>query len=203
MILNIIEVSDKIKKLDFKIKKSHTSSDLNEIKNGLYLMLIENSINADIKDKNANKKSNTTGKVVAPENSKTIKFGKFENGLINRMSGYSKHFHYSDNQPSEENVFQRVLTACHCLDLTSFTINSPHFNPAAIYEPFWNRSLDFYFKENKFLHQNQNNRSEYRVLSQEKEINKDNFVNIQFLESIKQSINDSFVIFSSHFKKET
>ncbi|MEY4565674.1 MAG: hypothetical protein RLY14_644 [Planctomycetota bacterium] len=198
--MNLKEVSDNIKKLDFGIKKNHVSSDLAQIKNGLYLMLLENPKDMDIKDKNTNKKTGEIGKVVVPENSNAIKFGKFENGLIDRMSGYSKHLHYPDDLG--RNIFQRVLTVCYCLDLTSLSANAPGFNPAAIYEPFWNKSLEFYFSKNELLRKNQNTRSEYRVMNQIGPINRDNFISIQFLESIKQSIDDSFLLFIRHFKKE-
>lgn len=198
--MSLLEISDVLKGIDFQNRKSWSSSALSSINAGLYLMLLDNSDGPPIKDKNKIKNAKMIGKVVVPENSMAIKFGKFENGLIDRMKGYSKHLHHPDQIDGV--LFPKVLAACYCLDLSAMNEKLPSFNSAAIYENFWNKSLDFYFSQNDLLHKDQNIRSEYRVVNHQRKIDKDNFINKRILDSINTAIQESFSIFSGHFKKE-
>lgn len=194
---NLIQVTDQLRSFDFDNKKSWNKHPLNDVKMGLYLMILDNSDGLAIKDKNKNNKTDSIGKVVVPEKSISIKFGKFENGFLNRMRGYSKHLHRASE--FDFSVFQSVLNKCYCLDLSLIDKIKPKFNPAAIYESFWNRSLHFHFLERGLLAPNQNMRSEYRVIELNKGVCESEFIDENFLDEVSKSIDDSFLIFSKNF----
>lgn len=113
------------------------------------------------------------------------------------MQGYYKHLH----RPPEFDlsIFQSVLNKCYCLDLSVMERIQPNFNPAAIYESFWNRSLHFHFLERGLLAPNQNMRSEYREIDCDEEIYQDKLVDRNFMTNISKSIDQSFLTLSKIF----
>lgn len=195
--MHLTEISEALKNINFHNKPSLLSSDPHNIKTGLYLMLLENSTDTEIRDKNKNKSTGEIGKIVVPKFSKVIKFGKFENGLINRMKGYSNHLHYATNR--NDTVFPNILRSFYCLDLTSIAEKTPSFNAAAIFEEYWNKSIENYYSKNNLLQKSQNIRSEYRILNCMEIINTRDFIDEKYLLSIKKSIENSLPFFLLHY----
>ncbi len=194
--MSIIDITQEIKNADFGGLRGR-DSEFNKIKCGLYLMVFKNTKDIEIRDKNKNLQTGMIGKVVAPPRVSVTKFGKFEGGLLNRMLGYYKHFHYG-GVPSNL-IFQDVLEKLFCLDLSELHRKSPAFNPARLYESYWNQSIHHWLTQEGFLLESQNMRSEYRLVGDGVISSSPQAVHISIaLDAISKAINSSFPIFCQY-----
>lgn len=64
---NLIEVSNELRIFDFENKKCWNKSDLNNIKSGLYLLVMDNTGGFEIRDKNKSSKTGLIGKIIVPK----------------------------------------------------------------------------------------------------------------------------------------
>jgi hypothetical protein len=197
----LTNVKEELLRLNFNSKEDLRKSGLNSISVGLYVMIFDNRVNEDVRDKNPsrNVRDEFLGKVVIPKDTITVKSGKFEKNFLHRMKGYYEHLHHSSNP--EFSVYQNILKLCYCLDLTTM-VRKNYFNPAAVYEQYWNRSIFNYLSENNLLASSQNNRSEYRIIEFGNALNDRTIIGEKFLSQICGSIDDTFPVFSSVLKSK-
>lgn len=163
--LRLHEVSDLLKTRDWSNFKNDKSEYMNP-KCGLYILIFENFRDVSINDRNINRSKNKntlSGKIIIPPNRWVVKFGKFETYFFSRMKGYSDHMHFIDNpQKNHPTVFSQVLRSTILLPLDDCKLRI--INPAAMFEPLWNASLHDFLYTNEYLIEEQNFRSEYRVV---------------------------------------
>lgn len=189
--MELKDVTNLLKSYDWNLFNKKTLPPFNP-HNGLYIMGFLNESGISIHDRNLRNRQNQnsheknlSGKVVVPENSYVVKFGKFENGFFNRMRGYSKHMHFLNSpQKSNLNVFKKTLSFAICLDLDN--INSKPIVPAAMFEYFWNKKIDAFLMVNNKLLGKQNLASEYRVVRHFSESDVSNLK--EFLTTVNQDI---------------
>jgi hypothetical protein len=155
-----MDFTEEIKSIDWSKNKNEVtnqfSQELNEITNGLYLLIFENKTNLDIRD---------NSKVVCPANSLSIKPGKFENGAF-RYKSYYEETHIDG---TNINNFNQCLIHAQIFDLGDDLI-IPRISNTRYFENLWKESIFHYSESNGFFLEFQNKRSEYRFLSLESEI---------------------------------
>lgn len=101
-------------------------NDVRQIKRGVYVHVFENPHPHPVHDRNGERRAK--GKLLIQSHGATIKFGKFEGGLIARRSQDVEHMHRRDPElvgqgikvfPSHPGTFAECLRLALVLDLTS------------------------------------------------------------------------------------
>jgi len=135
----------------------------NNPKNGLYLMVFENTFSLPIHDRHGV----PSGKCVVQANRMSVKSGKFEGGLKSRVRGYHKDMHYLGDHENikHKNVFESVLKKFYLLPISVNGKTERDLMGSHIFENFWNSSISSFLDARGMLANDQNFRTEYRNLS--------------------------------------
>lgn len=160
-VYHVIDITNQVKSTDWS--NSKIIAPLVNPKQGLYLLSFKNDSNHSIHDRNFKKGSpNKDGKVIVPRRSTTVKFGKFQNSLKNRLIDYHKHMHFPSNQILGSGIFSRFVERVYVLSIPTVDAASDKIIGSHIFENLWNSAIDLYLTNGLLLEGVQNYRSEYR-----------------------------------------
>jgi len=134
------------------------SQQIQRIRVGLYSAVHVNDSEHPIYDRNRQ------GRIVVPAWSRSHKSGKFENGLSERFLVNHRHCHRRPPGGAEESdIYREVLHFLLVLDLTDVKLGGP--NPAAVFEGYWNQSIDMFLRRTALISSVSPRRGETRFLT--------------------------------------
>lgn len=128
-------------------------------KSGLYVLVFLNLSNQDIYDNNPGRE-----KIVVYPQSISIKPGKFEGGLLKRMSEYRKHLHIKPERNGKYFVFDECFSGLIAFDTHELQVGVDSANSARVFECYWNSCiLDLLMKDGRLSSSRftQNKRTEW------------------------------------------
>lgn len=138
---------------DLGHETKYLPDDLNTVKEGLYIMIYQNSKDEDVLDRNRKPKP------IILKNSYSLKSGKFEGGLEGRLKDYHRHLHRKSDP--KRSVFQECLMNLFVVE-TSDILDEEGLITSRVFEQYWNSKIKQTLKERDYLDElNTNNRSEW------------------------------------------
>jgi len=129
---------------------------------GLYVFVFANDSDEDVYD------NNPTPKVVVPRRGRSLRAGKFEQGLALRMQNYNAHLHRRDTNGMQRWVLQECFRSGLLLDLAG--AEDPIPAPARVFERYWTDAVAAFLDANRLLSPSMegNARSDWRLLRGER-----------------------------------
>lgn len=183
----MIDLTEEFKALGLDWTKTNTkrkgfeldvqfSQEARAIKDGLYISIYRNSDpNARIRDNN--KKDPDANKTVVLPGGISVKTGKFEapsvikddypSGIISRKKNYYDHLHRKEGE-QDRKVFSESLEILWVLDLSNLPVTileEDITSTSRLLEPYWNNAIESWFRQNGYLLEVQNKRSEWSYLN--------------------------------------
>jgi hypothetical protein len=130
------------------------------VRQGLYVFVFANP-GTDVFD---NPKKAERRKIVVHGRGVSIKPGKFEKGLAERLASYTEHLHRRTDRGEAELVLAECFRHAYLLDLTDAI--SAVGNPAPIFERYWVEAVERYLDASGLLSRSarQKKRSEWRYV---------------------------------------
>jgi hypothetical protein len=115
------------------------------MRDGLYVAVYVNESEHDVWDDNEGRE-----KVVVEARSSTLKYGKFEGGVVDRYKEQFEHLRrHPPGEPSQTWIFRELVRFVIVLDLTPVPL--PSCSCARVFEPFWNAQIEHWLREHHLL----------------------------------------------------
>jgi hypothetical protein len=130
---------------------------------GLYVFMFVNDSDEDVYDNNA------TPKVVVPRRGRSLRAGKFEQGLTLRLQNYNAHMHRLQADGTQRWVLQECFRSGLVLDLAGADDAIPA--PARVFERYWMDAVAAFLDANRLLAtgtDKQPGKGDWRVLRAER-----------------------------------
>ena len=186
-----MELTEKFRTFDWSqnindIQNSFDES-INQIKDGLYVMVFINPYTD-----NRVRDNNTKPKTIIRPDGTSLKSGKFEGGLIQRIKNYFDHMRVDHKNNNITHVFNESLKYVKVCDLSEFKIIQDTSN-ARLLESIWNKSIEHYLFKKNLLLPDQNSRTEWYFTKE---------INISQLQQFIQALCNYTNGFASHLQNE-
>lgn len=167
-----------------EILPSTLCAGFDHVRQGLYVFVFSNT-GANVFD---NPKNAERRKIVIQGQGVSIKPGKFETGLADRLTSYVEHLHRTTEDGDHELVFSHCLKHAYLLDLTKAIATV--VNPAPIFEPYWIAAVNRYLQRENLLARTlrQKKRSEWRYVDTERWTPTRRIALKQYLECVAQRV---------------
>lgn len=113
------------------------------VSQGLYVFLFANESETDVYD------NTTAPKIVVPKRGRSIRAGKFEQGLSLRLQNYNAHLHRVQPDGSQRWVLQESFRTGYVLDLTG--AEDALAAPERVFEKYWTDAVNAFLDANRLL----------------------------------------------------
>jgi hypothetical protein len=131
------------------------AGEFGQCKEGLYVFLFDNPSLLSVFD------ANPKPKIVVHAQGMSLKPGKFEQTLVERLGNYNWHLRETLNQGAFRHVFYDCFVSGYVLDLSSA---STCFCAARVFERYWIEGVNLFLRRNNLLLEKQVARAEWRYL---------------------------------------
>ena len=127
------------------------------MRDGLYVMVFANDDDLEVRDNNKGRE-----KTVIHAHGASLKPGKFEAGLVTRLTNYSGHLHRLQRNGSMDMVFASCLRRLLVLDLSGVDLG---VSAARVFERYWVHGAGSFLRDKRLVGDlPQIERSEWRYL---------------------------------------
>jgi hypothetical protein len=130
---------------------------------GLYVFMFVNDSDEDVYD------NTPTPKVVVPRRGRSLRAGKFEQGLALRLQNYNAQLHRLEPDGSQRWVLQECFRSGFLLDLASS--EDPIPAPERVFERYWTDAVAAFLDTNRLIapsHDKHPPKGDWRVLRAER-----------------------------------